>query len=212
MCKWTMPVLVVGLASAAFMVGHEFKSPHIALAAQPQDTGKAPQGKMPPEMEAMMKQMQPGPEHKVLDQMVGTWEGEVKMWMSPDQSPMTSKATCKREWVLDGRWLKEDITGEWAGKPFKGLGMTGYNTIEDNYESAWFENMATWMSTSKGKWDESKKTFTFSGECLDPMTQQKAKMRSVLDKSDPKKETMIGYSTGPDGKEFKSFEGTFTKK
>ena len=44
-------------------------------------------------MEAWMKSMTPGPAHKTLDGMVGTWDTKVKSWMNPTTPPMESTGT-----------------------------------------------------------------------------------------------------------------------
>ena len=50
---------------------------------------------------AMMKAwelaMTPGPQHEMLANMVGEWDGDITMWMDPNQPPQTSKGTAKYE-------------------------------------------------------------------------------------------------------------------
>src|ERR1043165_347550 len=96
--------------------------------------------------------------------------------------------------------------------PFKGLGLTGYNTMEKRYESYWFENMSTWGTTATGRWDDAKKTLTLEGDEINPETGKPRHTRTMLDLSSPTRETMVAYTTAPDGKEFKTFEGVFEKK
>ena len=50
-----------------------------------------------PSMEEMMAKWQAmnakGPEHKKFEQMVGTWDAEMKWWMAPGAEPMVTPAT-----------------------------------------------------------------------------------------------------------------------
>ncbi len=223
--SWKQTALLVGAAALAFAAGRAVPWNEGVASAQPATKDKAAQPGQPakpdrpaaqPEtdpMAAWMAKMQPGPNHKVLDAMLGNWEGGVKFWMAPGGETMESKGSVHREWQMDGRFLVEHVEGVTEGQPpFKGLGLLGYNTVENRYESVWVENMATYVTFMTGTYDAAKKSMTFTGDMIDPMTGKRAKQRHVLDMSDPNKETMVGYGIGPDGKEFKNFEGTFTKK
>lgn len=153
------------------------------------------------------------PMHKHLDNLVGTWEGGVKFKMGDQWAE--SKGTCKRELDMDGRFVIErvDSSPAFEGAPrFKGLGIVGYNTLQNKYESVWIDNMGTYVSTSTGTFDEKAKTFTFEGDMFDPMKGTKTRQRTVIDCSNPRTETMTGYAVGADGKLDKNFEGTFTKR
>jgi hypothetical protein len=216
MSKWKTTATVAALMTGAFVAGR-LVTPNLAI-AQPEkkstttaQPGKSDKGNMP----AMdMTHMKPGAEHKQLEPLIGTFEGTVKFWMAPDQSPMETKGKVTREWTLDNHFVKEQVDGdpmEPGGTPFKGLGFVGYNTIDKNFESAWFENHATWMTTAKGNWDASKKTFTFTGDCICPITHEKMRSRHTLDISNPDREVMTGWATGADGKEWKNFEGVFQR-
>jgi hypothetical protein len=207
--RLTAAVLVA--SAAAFTLGrYESARPSRAAAI----ASVQPEGGMDLElMERMMRSMQPGEHHRALDVLLGTWEGSVSFWMAPDTEPMVSAGTVTREWAMDGRFIVEhvDADGMAPGERFKGMGIVGYNTIENRYESAWIENMATWISTANGSYDASSKTFTFEGDMLNPMTGQREWMRHVLDVSDPRREVMVGWSRTPDGRKFKNFEGDFKR-
>ncbi|CAG1005488.1 hypothetical protein PHYC_03235 [Phycisphaerales bacterium] len=214
MCNWKTPLAIGGLMAVAFVAGRTLPVGPQAEGAQPEKP-KATQPDKPGAGQPAFEAPKPGTEHKLLDGFLGTWEGGGKMWMAPDQSPMEFNGSATRTWVLDGMWVKEDVQGppsEHMPVPFKGLGMIGYNTAEKKYEMLWFENMATWHSSATGTYDAAKKVFTFQGDCIDPMTQRRMKSRSTWDISNPTRHVFTGWAVGPDGKEFKNFEGTFEKK
>src|SRR5678815_2151756 len=116
-----------------------------------------------PQMAEMMKKAEeastPGAEHKKLEPFVGEWNAEVKMWMAPDAPPTVSKGTAKSAWILNGRFVQEDFTGEMMGKPFKGMSLTGYDNVRQKYRSVWVDDMSTTIVTSEGDADPAGKVF-----------------------------------------------------
>ena len=86
-------------------------------------------------MEAMMKQATPGPEHKKLEPLVGDWTYTAKFWMAPGAPPMEMAGDDKCTWIMDGRFLQDEVTGPaQAGMPpFQGLGLTGYDNTTKKY-------------------------------------------------------------------------------
>lgn len=148
-------VLVSVLAGAAVFV--------VAQDKQPQMTPE--QQKM---MEEWMKIASPGEHHKHLDYFVGTWDVVTKMWMEPGTPPAESKGVSKSKWVLDGRFIQDDYTGEMMGMPYKGLGLTGYDNYRNLYVGSWFSNMGTNVLTFSGTRSQDGKSITFYGEMDEP--------------------------------------------
>jgi hypothetical protein len=135
--------------------------------------------KMPSEEEMMKRwqeSMTPGTQHKMLEESVGTWDAEVKMWMKgPGSEPTISKGTSENKMVLGGRYLQQDFTGEMMGQPFSGMGLTGYDNFEKKYVSFWVDNMSTAMSTMDGDMDKDGKSCTMWGKMNEPATGEKGK-------------------------------------
>src|SRR5262245_41373681 len=53
----------------------------------------------------------PGAKHKVLEPLVGEWTVEARYWMGgPGSEPMESKGTSKVQWILGGRYLREEFS------------------------------------------------------------------------------------------------------
>jgi hypothetical protein len=143
-----------------------------------QEKKKSP--KKVPSQEEMMKawteSMTPGPQHKMLEESVGTWDAEVKMWMNgPTGEPTVSKGTSENKMVFGGRYLQQDFTGDMMGQPFVGTGFTGYDNFKKKYVGFWIDNMSTGMSTMTGTLDKDGKSVTMWGKMDDPMTGQKDK-------------------------------------
>jgi hypothetical protein len=167
-----------------------------------------------PEMDfANMPGMSTDEHHEALTPLIGEWKGKVKFWMTPDAEPMESEGTVTREWTMDGRFVIEHVTGSMPDDPegFKGMGLIGYNTVEGRYETIWIENMATYVTMMTGEMEDSGKSMTFTGDVLDPMTGARLHSRHTLDMSNPRRHVSEGFCTGPDGKEFKNFEGVMER-
>jgi hypothetical protein len=133
-----------------------------------------------PSQDEMMKNWQasmtPGTQHKMLEESVGTWDSEVKMWWNgPKGEPTVSKGTSVNKMVLGGRYLQQDFTGEMMGNPFVGTGFTGYDNFKKKYVGFWIDNMGTGMSTMDGVLAKDGKSVTMWGKMDDPMTGQKDK-------------------------------------
>ncbi|HKO00456.1 MAG TPA: DUF1579 family protein, partial [Thermoanaerobaculia bacterium] len=86
---------------------------------------------------AMEKAASPGDAHKKLSAMVGDFDTKVSSWMAPGTPPVTSMGRSHNSWALDGRWVEERFTGTFMGKPFHGIGYTGYDNIKKKYVGTW---------------------------------------------------------------------------
>ena len=223
MMKCTANIVgLIAVAGLAFAIGHygPLSGTDSAAYAAPQDRdeheGHDHGQQMPPEMakrfEAMNKAMQPGENHKVLDMLIGEWEGTFKMWMDPNMPPMEMPGTVTREWVLDGHYVRERVESPSPQGTFLGLGYLGYNNIDGQFETIWMENMATKIMFAAATYDPDKKVMTFYGTDRDPLTGHVLHSRGTLDMSNPNRQSYVGYKTGPDGREYKEFEGTMERK
>jgi len=164
-----------------------------------------------PGMDAMMKAGMPGEGHAKLKGMEGNWDAAVKMYMSPG-APTESKATATRKSIMDGRFIVEDYSGDFMGMPFKGMGIFGYDNMQKKYVSTWLDNMGTGIMNSTGTVDATGKIFTYTGDSADPMTGKMVKMTMVTTIIDDKKHTFVMNGPGPDGKDAKMMEITYTRK
>ena len=182
----------------------------LSVQAQP------PQGN--PDMEAMMKKWEeiatPGEHHKMLDQFVGTWDVTSRMWMEgPDKPPMESKGTSTTKWILGGRYIQDDAAGEMMGKPFAGLGITGYDNFKNRYVSFWIDNSGTGLYTSEGGYNPETKTFTYFGKMDDPtMNVHDKTVMYVIRVVDPNKHIFEMHDLEIGGKDTKVGEMIYMRK
>jgi hypothetical protein len=161
-------------------------------------------------MAAMMKLGAPGEPHKALQQYVGTWTSNVKMF-NPGGPPKESTGTAEVKSILGDRFVMEEDTGTFMNMPFQGKGFSGYDNMKKKYVSVWVDTMGTGIMMSEGSCDAAGKVFTWTANEIDPMTGQPTAMRMVDRFSDRKRVTEF-YKKSTDGKEVKMMEITYLKK
>lgn len=82
----------------------------------------------------------PGDNHMMLDPLIGTWAVEMRVFPGPGADPIVSTdLTATREWILGGRYVEENLSGQFAGNPSARLAIIGYNNLEARYELATFD-------------------------------------------------------------------------
>jgi hypothetical protein len=174
----------------------------------------APKADMPSNeqmMEQMMELAKPGEGHERLKPMAGTWKTSVKSWDGGPE-PSVSEGECTDQWVMDGRYIKEECTGTFAQMPFQGMGITGYDNGQKKYVSTWIDTMGTGIMMSTGTADKTGKIFTFHGMMPDPTSGKMTKVRMVTRVVDDGSHVFTMYvSMGPKGEQ-KMMEITYTRK
>lgn len=186
----------------------------IAIQASAQDKKPAAQKQSSQDemMAMMMKYATPGPEHKALQPLIGSWDCVTKMWMDPSAPPTESKGTSESKWILGGRFVQEDVTGDMNGMPFHGLGFTGYDLYKKQYNWVWMDEMGTMIMYSTGNVDNTGKVFTFGGSYDDMMTGKPKTYKANITIIDDNKHTFEMFDVGPNGKMVKNFEVDYTRK
>jgi hypothetical protein len=155
-------------------------------------------------MAAMVKYGTPGPEHEKLKPMEGTFDAEVTMQMAPDAPPMTSKGKIVNKLIMGGRYLHGDYTGDFAGQPFHGASLMGFDKLKKKYLSLWIDSMSTAVMMAEGDADSAGKTLTLSCTYDCPITESKKTSRQVVTIVDENTHTYDMYDVSADGKEFKA--------
>lgn len=169
-------------------------------------------------MKKMMEQGAPGKNHEYLKQWAGEWDLKVMSYMAPGAPPEESKCTASSKLIMGGRYLVEDVKGAFDmhdGKPpqaFEGRSLMGYDNFKKKYFSQWIDNFGTGCMTEEGTCDAAGKVMTTSGENFDPMVGSMQKSRSVATIVDANTRKLEMFGPGPDGKEVKKMEITYTRK
>ncbi len=164
-------------------------------------------------MQVWTKYAEPGKFHAYLEPLVGHWKQTVKWWMAPGAPPDVSTGTCEYKWIMGKRFLLQTVKGDMEGQTFEGMGLMGYDNFKKKYTGMWVDSMTTAIMTSMGTCDDSGKVFTMTGRHDDVFTgKADQEFRSVgrIINNDMHVDEM--YMNGPDGKEYKALEITYTRK
>jgi hypothetical protein len=173
---------------------------------------KTTTGPTPDELRAQWeKANQPGPMHKKLEPLAGTFVAHAKFFTPGTTEPQESTGTSVQKWILGGRFLQQEFSGSMMGKPFTGVGYFGYDNASKRYSGTWMSTMTTSLQVQTGTVDDSGKVFTMVSTYKDANTGQEHDNRSVvtiIDNDNNKYET---FENGPDGKEYKVLEVTYAR-
>ena len=119
----------------------------------------------------------PGPEHKQLKKMEGTWDTVMKA------GDKEHKGTATFKMQLGGLWLSGSLESDLDKEKFHGKSMDSYDAKKKKYVSVWFDSMSTTPMTMEGTYDEKKKTLTMIGDGMG-MDGKPAKWKSVTETKD----------------------------
>jgi Protein of unknown function (DUF1579) len=165
---------------------------------------------MPPEV---AKRIQPSDNHKILNDMAGTWDYKAKFWMDPKGKPEEGTGTSESTLILGGRYLQQDIKGTAMGQPFTGRGTMGFDNVREEYQSTWVDDMSTGQMISTGKYNPKTKTLEYTGTAADPFTGNKNQWyRTTVKMTSKNEHFMEMFTKGADGKEFKTMEMKYKRK
>lgn len=153
----------------------------------------------------------PGKEHKLLESLVGDWDGAVKFWTSPMSQAEVSKSKSHNTMELGSRFVKEEYQGVAGGRPFTGMGLVGFNNISREFESIWIDSMSTAMMLSSGTYDPLTRTLNFKGEYTDPVSGKRNTTRSVETFLNDHQHVFEMFDVDENGKEYRSLEIFYTK-
>jgi len=162
-------------------------------------------------MNEMMELAKPGPEHKMLEKMVGTWEQTVKLWMSPGTEPAEMKGQTINKMILGGRFLQSNISSGEGEMKMEGLNLMGYDRRHKHFTTVGFDTWGTYYVTAAGPYNEGSKSIVMYGEDEEPtmeMTQKYNIIVRFVDEETFVSEIIFKDKRTPDESEFKMVEVT----
>lgn len=167
--------------------------------------GQQPQQQQQPPSEQQLAELMkkyeeaatPGQFHEHLKPLAGDWEVTAE-FQSPAGS-MTSHGKASCEWMLDGRFLKQDFSGSMMDREFSGMGFTGYDNSTRKYQSTWMDSMSTAIFYMEGDIDEEGKILTLTGQGVDPATGEMKTYKHVWRMESSDQNVMEMYEPGPEG-------------
>lgn len=138
MKKMSLPVAAVALALGLTGVAGASVQ-HRPLARQPSATAA--------------DNLAPGPNHRALDPLVGTWKAVKTNYILGGGTPVVSRdITVKVRWIgrTGGRFLREETSGTLGGNRYYRLGVLGFSTIDRRYEWTTFDSVTPTAMTYRG--------------------------------------------------------------
>ncbi len=170
------------------------------------------------DMQEMMKRWMevatPGEGHKLLEQFVGKWDTVTRMWWEgPGKPPTETKGSAEVKWVLEGRFLLEEASGQAMGMPYKSINYLGFDNYKKKYVVSYLDSMGTAMYTGEGKFDPSNKVMTLFGKMDDCMIGERDKpVKYVTRVISKDKHVFEIYDEVGSPNEFKAVEVIYTRK
>jgi Protein of unknown function (DUF1579) len=183
----------------------------LALPAFAQQAAPEPSAEQQAMMAAYEAAAEPGPAHAALARMAGGYDLAIKSWNSPTGEPTFESGTATRRMTLGGRVMVEEMQASMMGQAFTGIGMHGYDNVSGKHWSTWNDNLSTGLMVSEGSCDEAG-TCTFTGTWNDPVSRKPVTARMTSRWTSDTVEVFEMYGPGPDGKETKMMEITYTKR
>ncbi|HZN59359.1 MAG TPA: DUF1579 domain-containing protein [Planctomycetota bacterium] len=154
----------------------------------------------------------PGPEHELLKQLEGKWEGKMMLRMAADAPAQESKTTEESKLGCGGFWLITDTKGESQEMgSFVGHGMVGYDTAKKKYVGIWGDSMASYLFPYEGSYDAATKTWTYTGMAKDMQGKDlKVVLKTTVKDKDHYTFTMRHADEA--GKDMEALKAEYTRK
>lgn len=105
---------------------------------------------------------QPGPEHKKLQELVGTWDAVMEMNGEKSKSTVVYKSIC------GGMWVASDFEGDLGGLKYQGHGLDGYDQNKKEYVGIWVDSMSSAPMQLRGNYNKEKDLLVMTGESIGP--------------------------------------------
>jgi hypothetical protein len=111
----------------------------------------------------------PGPEHKLLASLEGTWKQEIRFWMSPGSEPIISAGQTVNRMILGGRFLQCLAEGGEGEMKMESLTIMGHDNRYGEYTLVGLDTWGTYYITASGSLDQESNVITMLGSDADPI-------------------------------------------
>lgn len=182
--------------------------PKAKAPAKPAKSAKAPTKRAHKAMNEaeMMAQWQvamtPSAGHARLMSMVGTWRTTTTFVMVPGEPPQVSTGTSAHRLVLGGRFLEQVYKGTSMGMPFEGMGLTGYDNVQQRYVGTWIDSFGTGIMRSIGVGRPSDERIDLAAETIEPSGATRT-FDTIIRIRDHGHHSYEMWTAGPNGKKFR---------
>jgi|SRR5882672_224170 uncharacterized protein DUF1579 len=102
----------------------------------------------------MVQRAMPGAGQQALQPLAGMWRVEKSLYVAigtPDHPVLSANMVTHREWIGDGRFLRDTTEGIIGGMPYFRTGFLGYNNIDRRYEWVTADNVTPTLMSYRAK-------------------------------------------------------------
>ncbi len=134
-------------------------------------------------------------EHAMLQKSIGTWEGELAIYMGPE--PMKVPVTEVVEGVGQF-WIQSRFSCEMMGMPYLGISSMSYDAAKKKFIGTMIDSQSSFLAIMDGDYDKKTRTLTMSFMAPD-MTGKSVPHRNVItyaDEDSYSSEFFIGEGEG----------------
>jgi hypothetical protein len=160
---------------------------------------------------AMGRFSTPGPEHRILEKKVGTWDVEFKYWSEPDAPAALATGVSMFRMLLGGRYLEQSHEGGAQGSSYMGRGIAGYDRLNKKYITLWMDTMSTGFNITEGTCNAEGTVCTETGEVDNVILEEKAKVKLVTTFKDADTFVVELFVSQTNGPAVKTMENTYRR-
>jgi hypothetical protein len=186
-CVWFPALVVCGVVG-----------PPAGVSQEKRDQGQAVKADMP------------GPVHKRLDNLAGSWDVALRYTIGEKQHE--GQATCEAKWILDGRFLQQIYHSRFQGKPFEVVQLLGYDNPRKRTIEIMMDTLSTGLLHNEGTISDDGNVITNLGESRDTATGKTSKLRTVTTIVDHDHFTLEWFRVGDGGTEQRVVTMSHTRK
>ena len=153
----------------------------------------------------------PGPEHRWLEPLVGSWTVEIR-WEAPGRQAASLVGTSENRWILDGRFLLcEAAVGDGPSR-VEATTLYGYDQRQKRFFAIALSSLATQPLQLSGPYDPAAAGFLLSGRERDETTGAPLTYREQLSIESPNRHLLRLYYDSAGRTPLKVVESVYTRR
>lgn len=82
----------------------------------------------------------PGERHRALSPLIGAWRVAMATHGADGRTTRSEEIRARKDWFGDGRYVREEVSGTFAGVPHAKLTLLGFNNLRHRYEYVTADN------------------------------------------------------------------------
>lgn len=107
----------------------------------------------------------PGDQHRWLEPLVGDWTVEMLVYPGPGATPLVASGLrATRRWILDGRYLREELRGTVFGNAAARDAILGFNRLDGRFELVTVDTFEPGQMSYAGREEPTPSRFSMHGE------------------------------------------------